>query len=356
MPFRGFGPSGSGGADGGRDQGARRNPIEQSEEELRATIRDIISDGHDAEVQGALRQTYHALQDDRRPSPGVVINKVAQLVNLGGDNISPREAILRMASARYDYSSAARAYLEELEDGSFSSLSPPRERERDEDPEKVKGKGEEDRRMSDNTEEAQQSSSGVSKYPGEIDSREPGGLNRWRSQMLRRNIGGSRPYRQEYHETEKDWLLQEHVDFERKRLAEGKPVDYSAMRWSEIAKRFNRRFEDQYLSGVIAPRPSRTKVSLRTESYRVKKIIDFTGLSSRMHSRREGLKLSQKKLAEKDESEDEMGSSEAAEDSSEDKGGEEERDPRGTRRGDPPPGKTPWRKDEDDDWSGGIRG
>lgn len=138
-----------------------RIPIDQPEEELRASIRDIISNGHDAEIQGALRQTYHALQDDRRPSPGVVINQAAQLVNLSGGSISPREAILRMARARYDYSSAARAYLEELEDGGSSSLSSPRGSERDGGPDGVKGKGEEYRRVSDDTKKEQESSSRV---------------------------------------------------------------------------------------------------------------------------------------------------------------------------------------------------
>lgn len=180
MSFRGFGPSGSGGAGQGRDQGARksfqptsafswkttkhykgRGPIDRSGEELQATIRDVIGDSQDTEVQEALRHSYHALQDDQRPSTGVVINQVAQLVNLAGGNISPREAILRMARARFNYQAAAGDYLERLEDGSSPSLSFSKEGERDGDPGKVEGRGEGDRRVRADTDEESESSSAV---------------------------------------------------------------------------------------------------------------------------------------------------------------------------------------------------
>lgn len=63
--------------------------------------------------------------------------------------------------------------------------------------------------------------------------------------------------------------------------------------------------------------------------------------------RRGGSKRGPKKPAKKVESEDEKGSSEEEEESEDD--GEEERGPRGTGRGDPPPGKNSWRKNGNDE-------
>ena len=126
------------------------------------------------------------------------------------------------------------------------------------------------------------------------------------------------------------------------------------MKWGEIAERFNRRFEGQYLPGVKAPRPSRTKLSLRTERIRVKRITDYTGLPFRMQSRRGGSKQEPKKPKNKVESEDKRGlSEEEEEDDAEVDEEEDGRGPRGTRRGDSPPGKKPWRKDRDDEDRGG---
>ena len=163
----------------------------------------------------------------------------------------------------------------------------------------------------------------------------------------RRHFGGSRPFRQHFHELEKDWLLQEHIDFEQKRLAQGKSVDYSAMRWGDIAERFNRRFEGQYLPGVKAPRPSRTKVALRTVRSRVKKIASHTGLTYRAQRRQGTSKRGPKQLANSVESED-KGSSEGEDESEDEEGGS-----RGTRRGDQPPGKKHWRDGDDEDRGGG---
>lgn len=115
------------------------------------------------------------------------------------------------------------------------------------------------------------------------------------------------------------------------------------MRWDEIVQRFNRRFEGHYLPGVQAPRPSRTKAALRAERSRVKKITDYTGIPFNGQARG-GSKRSGKQPAKKVLSEDE----------SEEEEDDEGRGPSGTRRGDPPPGKEPWRKDGDDeDGSGG---
>ncbi|MCJ1263822.1 hypothetical protein MMC22_003692 [Lobaria immixta] len=121
------------------------------------------------------------------------------------------------------------------------------------------------------------------------------------------------------------------------------------MRRGEIAERFNRRFEGQHLPSVKIPRPSRTKAVLYTERSLVKKITDHTELPFKMQ-RQGGLKRGPKKPA-KAESDDKTGSSEKGE-----KGkyeGEDEGDPRGTRRGDPPPGEKLWRKDGDNEDRGG---
>lgn len=116
------------------------------------------------------------------------------------------------------------------------------------------------------------------------------------------------------------------------------------MKWGEITERFNHRFEGQYLPGAKTPRPSRTKVALRTERSRVRKITDHTGLPFRVQPARGPSKRAAKKSAKKGSS-----GGEEDEEEEEDKG----RGPRGTRRGDPPPGKKPWRKDRDDEGRGG---
>ena len=133
-------------------------------------------------------------------------------------------------------------------------------------------------------------------------------------------------------------------------MAQGKSVKYSAMRWGEITERFNRRFEGQHLPGVKTPRPSRTKVGLRTERSRVRKITDYTGLPFRVPKSQGGSKRMPRRLAKEGFSEE--GDHENGTD-----GEEEEQDPRGTRRGDSPPGKKPWRKDGDnEDGTGGGLG
>lgn len=82
-------------------------------------------------------------------------------------------------------------------------------------------------------------------------------------------------------EEEKDFLLNEHINFEIQRQEAGQVIDYSAMKWGEITERFNRTFEGKILPGSDTPRPARTKVALRTERSRVKKITDHTGIASK---------------------------------------------------------------------------
>lgn len=154
--------------------------------------------------------------------------------------------------------------------------------------------------------------------------------------------------------------MNEHIDFEQKRLAEGKLVDYRAMRWGEITERFNRRFEGQYLPDVTTPRPYRTRLALRVERSRVKKITNYTGLRFRMQSRRERLKKGPENPEKKVELEDEREVSEEGEDGSKNDGedddneeGQEGQAPGGTPRGDLPPRKNPWRKDGSDEDPGG---
>ncbi|MCJ1466145.1 hypothetical protein MMC07_004764 [Pseudocyphellaria aurata] len=398
MSFPGSRGSRSWGAGRGGSPRARRSPDDRPGEELQETIRGLISDDQDADVQEALAQAYHTIQDDQRPSTGLVIDQIAQLVDLGAGNISPREAILRMAGSRFDYQAAVTTYLDEPMEGGSPILSSPSGKERERESAEVEGLEEEDGHVSDHDMEEESESSTaeesstaavlrrtrmanrgidrtvakrgeedlskltitirgldgrpdkVHRYRKPVDFSKPvKALNRWRAQVFRRNLGGSRPFRQHFHEQEKDWLLHEHIDFERNRLAQGKSVDYSAMRWDEIVQRFNRRFEGQYLPGVRTPRPSRTKAALRAERSRVKKITDYTGIpfngQVRGVSKRGG-----KRPAEEVESEDESGEEEKEGEEDED----EKQDPRGTRRGDLPPGKKPWRKEGDDeDGSGG---
>lgn len=179
MSFQGFKVSGSGGDGQAPGQGARKffdfpsnflwktintykgpSPVHRSREELRASINDIIGGAKDKEVQQAFCEFYHSLPDDQQPSAGVMIEEMAQLVELSGGNISTREAILRMARARFDYQAAVGAYLEEPRDSSSLLLSSPDRSERDGDPTKVEGP-EEDCRVSDDTEEEPDSSSTV---------------------------------------------------------------------------------------------------------------------------------------------------------------------------------------------------
>lgn len=179
MSFRGFkGPFSSG--DGrGPSQGPRKffnfpsnflwkaintykdpNPVNRRRQELRASINDIIGGAMDKEVQQALCEFYHALPEDQQPPAGVMIEEMAQLVELAGGNISTREAIIRMARARFDYHAAVGAYLEEPRDGSSLLLSCPDRSERDGDSTNVEGR-EDDWRVSDDTEEEPESSSAV---------------------------------------------------------------------------------------------------------------------------------------------------------------------------------------------------
>ena len=179
MSFRGFKSPFSSGAGRGPSQGARKffnfpsnflwkvintyqdpNPADRHRQELRASINDIIGGAMDREVQQALCQFYHALPEDQQPPAGVMIEEMAQLVELSGGKISTREAIIRMARARFDYHAAVGEYLEELKDGSSLLLSCPDRSERHGDP--TEGEGPEDYcRVSDDTEEEPESSSAV---------------------------------------------------------------------------------------------------------------------------------------------------------------------------------------------------
>ncbi|MCJ1469121.1 hypothetical protein MMC07_007754 [Pseudocyphellaria aurata] len=392
--------SGSTGGDHGRDQPARPSPVDRDWEDLRATIRDLIRDDDNTEVQEALSR-YHRLHIpvNQRPSEGTVINRVAQLVDLANGRISPQEAILRMAGVRFDYQVAANAYLDEPVDGPSSACPSPRDGQSAGDQDEVEGQGEGDQGMSDDAEDEPESSSGeddatavlrrclaanpgidrsaakrgrpdqskltitirqpdgrpnkVSRYRGKVDFRKSvRDLNKWRAQVFRRNFGGSRPFRQHFHPLEKEWLLEEHTRFEGSRLAQGKPVDYSTMRWVDIAERFNRRFEGRYLPGVKTPRPARTAVALRTERNRLREITDPTGLRSAVTPRLEASNQTRTAPAKVDSEEEGSSSPKGEDDDSEDGWGG--MDPRGTRRGDSPPGIKPWRKDDMDRGGGGC--
>lgn len=72
-----------------------RSPVDQLGEELQATIRDLISDSQDTEVQEALRQSIRAFQDDQRPSTGVVVNQVDQLLTWSAAIPRPQKPTIR---------------------------------------------------------------------------------------------------------------------------------------------------------------------------------------------------------------------------------------------------------------------
>lgn len=132
-------------------------------EEFRVTIRNLLDDGQDAEIQEALLKCYQAVQDDQGPSIGVIVNQAAQLVDLTGGNILPRDAILRMLEAKLDYQVAAGAYMEQPGDGSSTSLSSPSRSERDGDANRVEGQEEVDRCINEDTKEELESSPSVCK-------------------------------------------------------------------------------------------------------------------------------------------------------------------------------------------------
>lgn len=136
-----------------------RSPDDRPGEELQETIRGLVGDDQDAEVQEALAQAYHAIQDDQRPSTGLVIDQAAQLVDLGVGNISPREAILRMAGAGFDYQVAVTTYLDESVEGDSPLLSSPSGKDRERESAKVEGPEEGDAHVSDHDMEEESESS-----------------------------------------------------------------------------------------------------------------------------------------------------------------------------------------------------
>ncbi|KAK3178396.1 hypothetical protein OEA41_000531 [Lepraria neglecta] len=104
-------------------------------------------------------------------------------------------------------------------------------------------------------------------------------LNRWRSQILRRNLGSARAARFPFHDDEIEWLYQVHRAFRQAARDRGVAVNWHRMRWNDITTEFNNHFENWILAGDPTPRPARTKASLTTERYRVKRICDLAGLT-----------------------------------------------------------------------------
>lgn len=71
----------------------------------------------------------------------MIITKISQLFSLTGGNISPQEAIIRMAKARWDYQVAVNTYLEDSKDLNSLSLSSPSRVERDRDQDNIEEQG-----------------------------------------------------------------------------------------------------------------------------------------------------------------------------------------------------------------------
>ena len=59
----------------------------------------------------------------------------------------------------------------------------------------------------------------------------------------------------------------------------GERVSWNKIKWDDITVDFNKYFEGTVLPGDPTPRPARTKASLTTERYRVKRITDLAGLT-----------------------------------------------------------------------------
>ncbi|KAK4695032.1 hypothetical protein P7C71_g2646, partial [Lecanoromycetidae sp. Uapishka_2] len=101
-------------------------------------------------------------------------------------------------------------------------------------------------------------------------------LNKWREQLFLRRLGPSRPPRITYHAAERRWLVNRHLQFQRDTQARtGHIEDWRTFPWHNIMQEFNAHFAGKIIDG--APRPSRTKMSLRDEKGRMLELTTLTG-------------------------------------------------------------------------------
>ena len=111
------------------------------------------------------------------------------------------------------------------------------------------------------------------------------------------------------------------------------------MRWNDITTEFNNHFENRILAGDLTPRPARTKASLTTERYRVKRICDLAGLTPKAPTSKNPAKPAPENKSGEDifEKDDEGG--EEDEDATEDEAVEHQPSlSKGPGRGGPSPG------------------
>ncbi|MCJ1454556.1 hypothetical protein MMC28_004909 [Mycoblastus sanguinarius] len=109
-------------------------------------------------------------------------------------------------------------------------------------------------------------------------------LNRWRSQLFRRQFGLARPPRIAYQPSERQWLTNRHRQYEQQRIAAGDnpgQVDWTQMDWNQITADFNSTFAGRLVPGSSVIRPTRTRESLRSDRSRIPAICQMTGLTLR---------------------------------------------------------------------------
>ncbi|MCJ1256236.1 hypothetical protein MMC24_004057 [Lignoscripta atroalba] len=292
---------------------------EQRFDRLRKNAREAVTNNEDQQLQAVLRQSFAEMPPGSRPSLDSVVSLVSRFLDLANQRLEARDAAMYLAHAHWDYPVAVARYMgerfdddealvSEPEDGSEEEVHVENEDEEEEEEEEEAVDDDADaqealrllnraidrapavRHRRDDSKLEIRIKNGKGKrdtvyrfhdqHPDPVDWAQPMRvLNRWRAQIFRRTLGNARPARVKFHELEKRFLVDMHLRFEQKMRAAGKLVNWSSMRWSDVASEFNQRFAGQILPGDNRPRPTRTAVALRTERARIKEITDMTGIA-----------------------------------------------------------------------------
>ena len=123
-------------------------------------------------------------------------------------------------------------------------------------------------------------------YPKPVDwasSESIHALNRWRQQVLRRNLGAAQEERVRFHPRELQFLVHVHRNHLLEARAHGRAVEWNDMDWDRIATDFNNNFAGRNLYGDPSGpvRPRRTAGALRSVRARVPEIVAMTGITPR---------------------------------------------------------------------------
>ena len=123
-------------------------------------------------------------------------------------------------------------------------------------------------------------------YPHAVDWASAGSiraLNRWRQQVLRRNLGAAQEERVRFHPRELRFLFHAHRNHLLEAQAHRRPVEWNDMDWERITTDFNNNFEGRNLYGdPDGPvRPRRTAGALRSVRAKVWEIVEMTGITPR---------------------------------------------------------------------------